>query len=219
VSSTPDWLSVDDDPVVWTGRPRVRSVARVVPGALVPIAVAAVAVRFAPRTGAFGSGGLPGWLPVGFLALTVAWGVARVAWAVVRVRNVEYALTTRGLHRKSGVLSETTTRVGVDRVQSVTLSKGALGTVFDYGDVDVSTAGGSGVELSITDLDDPDELRRLLRDRVRAAGAGTGAGGTDGRSPANRGAGADVDPDALGRVVAEARRLRETAERLEAETR
>jgi hypothetical protein len=94
---------------------------------------------------------------------------------------------------------------------------GVLGSVFDYGDVDVSTAGGSGVELSITDLDDPDELRQLLRERMRAVGTERSSGDAGGRGERARRRG--LGHGTLARLVDEAGRLRETAERIEEATR
>jgi membrane protein YdbS with pleckstrin-like domain len=208
MSDAPEWLTLDgEESVVWSGRPRTMSVAGTVAGTAVVTILVLVGV------GAVWSGAVDGLvgpsvtdlLPGGVLpalaALAVVWLVARVAWAYLTLVNVDYVLTDRNLYKKTGVASERVKRVGLDRVQSSSLSKDLLGNVFDYGSVAVSTAGGSGVEMVITDLANPDELRRELRRLVneQSGGATGGAGGGDA---------------ALRAVLEEARELRETTESL-----
>jgi uncharacterized membrane protein YdbT with pleckstrin-like domain len=214
----PDWLSLDDDEaVVWTGRPRTRSILSTVAGSIVGVVAAVAVAAWITTSGVtIGPPGIQRLVPAGIVALAVLWAVTRIGSAYLRIRNTDYVLTSRGLYRKTGVLSETTTRVAIDRIQNTTLSKGLFGNLFDYGDVDVSTAGGSGVELSITDLDDPGELRDLLRKRMKAIKDERAAAGDAGGERAAR---RDLDAAALGRLVDEARRLRETAEGIEEATR
>lgn len=210
MSDAPEWLTLDgEESVVWTGRPRTMSVA----GTVARTAVLTVLVLVA--VGAVWSGAvdnllgpdlpsvadvLPGGVLPGLAALAVAWLAIRVAWAYLTLVNVDYVLTDRNLYKKTGVASERVKRVGLDRVQSSSLSKDLLGNLFDYGSLAVSTAGGSGVEMVITDLAGPDELRRELRSLVNEQAGGSAGGG-----------GGDA---ALREVLEETRELRETTESL-----
>lgn len=212
----PDWLTLDGgESVVWTGRPRTMSIARPVVGAVLSVVVVFAAV-WVVRSGTLDAQ-LPAALPsvraavpdatlLGVAALTVLLAAARIAWASLTIANVDYVLTDRNLYKKTGVGSETVTRVGLDRIQSTSLSKDVFGNLFDYGSVAVSTAGGSGVELVVSDLDDPDELRTELRRLVNQASA---AGGPPGRSDAG------AAEETLREVVRTARELRETTAAVE----
>jgi uncharacterized membrane protein YdbT with pleckstrin-like domain len=215
----PEWLSLEEgESVVWSGRPRRMSIAGTVVGAVVRTAVLAgallavgsgVADQLLPETaGPVAVPSLAKAVPtvavLGGAGLAVVWGLAQITWAYLVVSNVDYVLTDRNLYKKTGVGSETVTRVGVDRVQSTSLSKDVLGNLFDYGSVAVSTAGGSGVEMVVRDLSAPGELQRELRRLVNETGGGTAAGGLAG-----------VGDEVLRELVAEARQLRETTTAVE----
>jgi len=207
MASSIDWLRLDEgETVVWTGRPRTRRILRTVGAVAVPVAVIVVAVAVLLRTDLVTIPERPLFAVVG---LAFLYALLRVGWAYVRVRNTDYVLTDRNLYKKTGVLSETVTRVGVDRIQSTRLSKDLTGTLFDYGSIAVSTAGSSGAQLRITDLNDPGSFRTALREQVRAAG---GTGGTGGVGPGA--APTSLDEETRERIAAEARQLRETADRL-----
>ncbi|WP_135365799.1 PH domain-containing protein [Halosimplex halophilum] len=209
-----EWLSLDpDESVVWTGRPRVWRIVGTVAGG---IAVALLAVGGA----AYVTTRMPYWPgdpPVnpglavwGVAALVVASQVASAGWAYLTVEHTDYVLTNRRIYRKTGVLSETVTSVGVDRVQNTTLRKDWRGNLFDYGSVAVSTAGSGGADLTVSDLDDPERFRDALQEQVRAAGERDDGEGDD-RAPA---AGA-LDDATVEALLEEARRLRAVAERME----
>jgi membrane protein YdbS with pleckstrin-like domain len=212
MSSELEWFSPDPgETVVWTGKPRVRRILTTVAGGIVwsvvALAAAYVVTRYVPQ---FIDAPLPvsGTVVWGVAALIVAVQAVQVAVAYQRVQATDYVLTDRSVYKKTGILSENVTRVGVDRVQNTTLRKDFTGNLFDYGTVLLSTAGG-GAELAITDLNDPDEFRSELRPLIGAAG---GPGGT--RADASPAPG--LDAETVDTLVEEARRMRETAERMEA---
>jgi uncharacterized membrane protein YdbT with pleckstrin-like domain len=202
-----EWLSLDPgEAVVWRGAPRLRRIASNVASfvfwalvAFVAAAVITTVLRIA--------------LPVPDLAV---WGVAVLfallkatgpVRAYLQTEHTDYVLTNTNLYEKTGVWSENVTRVGVDKIQNTQLKKDFFGNIFDYGTILVSTAGGSGVELSIDDLNDPDELRDALRTQMAQASqqpqhdAAPGAGG--------------IDPETVQALADEAQKLRETAETIE----
>jgi uncharacterized membrane protein YdbT with pleckstrin-like domain len=203
MARAPEWLTLDPgEEVVWAGQPRVRrilsTVARAVVWSVVGVAAAYVlaAVVDVP-------------LPVGdpvvwaVAALYVLVQAANPVTAYLRTRNTDYLLTDGSVYKKTGVFSETVTRVAIDRIQNTTLRKDFLGNTFDYGTVLLSTAGGSGVEMALEDLDDPEAFRDDLRALMAAAGGRETAGD------------AGLEPERLQRVLEEARLLRESAESIE----
>ncbi|WP_459191292.1 PH domain-containing protein [Halosimplex sp. J119] len=207
-----EWLSLDpDEEVVWTGQPRVWRIAGTVAvGVVLTLAAFGGAV-------AVSLGALPGIDSLTGSSSAVIWGVAVLValsqiasafWAYLKVGNTDYVLTNRRIYRKAGVLSETVTSVGVDRVQNTTLRKDLTGNLFDYGTVSLSTAGSGGADLAITDLDDPETFRDRLQERVRAAEEAR----EDDRAADERAA---LDGDSMEALLTEARRLRAVAERME----
>jgi membrane protein YdbS with pleckstrin-like domain len=208
MAAAPEWLSLDPgEEVVWTGAPRLRRIlSTLVTSALLSLAALA---------GAF--------LLTSYLAVElpvrdrVVWGGA-VLWtllqavgpvgAYLRTSNTDYVLTDENVYERRGVLSERVTRLDVDRIQNVRSRKDFLGNLFDYGTIHLSTAGGGGVELSVEDLNDPDEFRGELRTRMRR-------GGDPASGDSGGGGGAGADPETVTALVDEARTLRETAERIE----
>lgn len=211
MSAQPEWLRLEEgEELVWTGEPRLRSILGTVAGALVSTVVALAVIGVLLT-----SDRLPVQIPVpdvfllGAAVLVVLYGAAKIGWAYVRISNVSYVLTSTSLYKKTGVFSESTTRIRVNKIQNTQLSKDLLGNLFDYGDVLISTAGGSGIEMAITELNDPNEFRDLLRRQIR-----TVEGEGEGRSSRPHPAGA-LDPETGERLAEEARALRESARRLE----
>jgi uncharacterized membrane protein YdbT with pleckstrin-like domain len=204
-----EWLSLDGgESVVWWGQPRLRrilpAVAKSAVWVAVFVAVAVVGPRYAPQflpvpvpDVAIRAGGL-------LLAALAAWPALR---AYVQTRNVYYVLTDRNVYRKRGVLSTTVTRIGAGNVQNTRLKKDFLGNLFDYGTVEISTAGSEGAELTVADLDDPetfrDELRRVTNEH-RTRGEET----TAARSRSA------LDAASADALVADARAMHEAAERM-----
>ena len=205
--TVPDWLSLDSgEEVVWTGKPRLRRIITNVVTFVIWSLAALVAAFVLTAV-------LNVELPIPNRAV---WGVA-VLWtllqavnparAYLRTKNTDYLLTDENVYKKTGVWSENITRIGIDNVQNTQLKKNFFGNVFDYGTILLSTAGGSGVEMSIEDLDDPDELRTELRERIAQASDRS-------RGEPRRGHGS-VDPETIETLVDEATELRETAEAIE----
>lgn len=204
MASTPEWLTLDPgEEVVWTGHPRIR---RILSTAALAVVLSAVAVGLGVVATVYLDVGVP---PLAVWAVVGGWVLLQVAGVVRRylvTTNVEYVLTTKNLYEKTGVFSETVTRIGLDRIQNVKLTQGFSGNLFDYGSIAVSTAGSEGWETTVDDLDDPAEFRNELR-RLTARASERSAD-ADRATP-------DIDPETLDGMVAEARKLRESARRIE----
>lgn len=117
-------------------------------------------------------------LAVGLPLCLVLVGIPIVASAYLSLRNTHYVVTTSGLYRKSGILSRDVQKVGFDKVQNTSYSQGILGSYVGFGNVDVSTAGGSGVEMQFGSVENPREVAELVNRRVKRS-TGTGEEATD----------------------------------------
>ncbi|WP_440991076.1 PH domain-containing protein [Haloarchaeobius baliensis] len=133
-------------------------------------------------------------------------GIIIIVAAYLWRENTEYVVTTDGLYTKSGVFSRNVQRVDFDKVQNISFSQGVVGTYFGYGNVDISTAGGSGVEMQFQSVADPksvqERINRLIKENRR---------GSDRRDEDAPEKGAVLDE-----ILTELRTMRETFERIEA---
>jgi uncharacterized membrane protein YdbT with pleckstrin-like domain len=206
MASEPEWLTLDPgETVVWSGTPRVRRiVSNVATFAL--WSIAAFVAAFVLTTV------LNVELPLpdrGVWGVAVLWTVLQAispVQAYLRTKNTDYLLTDKNIYKKTGVWSENVTRIGLENIQNTTLKKDFTGKLFDYGTILVSTAGGSGTEMTIDDLDDPDTLRTELRTRMASAREQE-RGDPEARS--------GIDPETLQVLVDEARQLRDATETVE----
>lgn len=131
-----DWISLDDDEeVIWSGEPRIKSIA--------PAVVLGVVL-----------------IPLVGLGLIV------IAGAYLHVKNTDYVVTTDGLYKKTGTLSRKVQKIGFDKVQNISFSQGVFGNYFGYGNVEISTAGGSGVEMRFKSIADPKEIQERVNKEV-----------------------------------------------------
>ncbi|RXK50053.1 PH domain-containing protein [Halorientalis pallida] len=172
----PSWLPLaGDERVQWRGGPRIRTI---IPAVVIGLAfvLAGLGALWYTATEA-GSAVLAA---LGVLAIPS--GVLIPSWSLLRIRHTEYVVTDRHLYRKSGVLGRRVTTVGYETVQNVSYSQGITGTLFDHGTVSFDTAGGSGTELSFSNVDDPSAVQQLVEKRRARYGGGDGFGGGTGPS-------------------------------------
>lgn len=74
----------------------------------------------------------------------------------------DYVLTNRALYRKSGIFSRNVQKIDLDKVQNIYFNQGITGKIFGYGNVEMSTAGGSGVEMRFNGVDQPKEVQETI---------------------------------------------------------
>jgi uncharacterized membrane protein YdbT with pleckstrin-like domain len=101
-------------------------------------------------------------------------GFVIVLSAYLTYTNTNYVVTNAALYKKTGVLSRNVQRIEFDKVQDTSYSQSFFGAQFGYGTVDISTAGGSGVELRFQSVADPQELQTLINSRIREREGRTG---------------------------------------------
>ena len=119
-------------------------------------------------------------------------GIPLLVGSYLQYTNTNYVVTNRGLYSKRGILSKDVQQVGFDKVQNISYSQSALGSSFGYGSVDISTAGGSGVELRFRSIPDPAAVQELIAREI------------DSRQQSGSGSAADTD-DVLEEILAELR--------------
>ncbi len=129
---------------------------------------------------------------VGIPLSLVLVGIPLLVGSYLQYTNTNYVVTNRGLYSKRGILSKDVQQIGFDKVQNISYSQSALGSSFGYGSVDVSTAGGSGVELKFRSIPDPAAVQELIAREI------------DSRQQSGSGAAADTD-DVLEEILAELR--------------
>jgi uncharacterized membrane protein YdbT with pleckstrin-like domain len=202
----PEWLTLDsDETVVWTGTPRLRRIVSNV-AAFALWSLAALVAAFALTTVLNVELPIPNWAVWGIAILWTGLQATRPVQAYLRTTHTDYVLTDKNIYEKTGVWSENVTRIGVENIQNTQLKKDFTGKLFDYGTILISTAGGSGAEMTIEDLDDPDSLRTELRTRIERV--------RDEKRGAPEGH-ASIDPETVRILVDEAQQLREAAETVE----
>jgi uncharacterized membrane protein YdbT with pleckstrin-like domain len=119
-------------------------------------------------------------------------GIPLLVGSYLQYTNTNYVVTNRGLYSKRGILSKDVQQVGFDKVQNISYSQSALGSSFGYGSVDISTAGGSGVELKFRSIPDPAAVQELIAREI------------DSRQQSGSGSAADTD-NVLEEILAELR--------------
>lgn len=115
------------------------------------------------------------------------------AW--LSYQNTHYVVTNKRIYAKSGILSRDVKTVDFDKVQNINYTQSALGSSFGYGNVEISTAGSSGAEITFRSIPDPADVQELI-DRVIKQNQGAEGERTTGKA------------DVLDEVVSELRGIR-----------
>lgn len=103
----------------------------------------------------------------GALLVVALIGIPMMIAAFLRHKNTHYVITTNALYNKTGILSRNVRRIELSKVQDSSYRQSFWGTMFGYGTLDVSTAGGSGVELRFRGVTNPKELQSTVNGLIR----------------------------------------------------
>ncbi|MFC7029162.1 PH domain-containing protein [Halomicroarcula sp. GCM10025710] len=139
-------------------------------------------------------------LVVGVPLSIVLIGLFIIAGSYLQRENTQYVVTTDGLYKKTGVLSRDVQRIDFGKVQNTSYSQGFFGSRFGYGNVDISTAGGSGIEMQFRSVPEPREVQELVNKRVK---------GSRGEPTTESG---ETKRDVLDEILIELREIRATLE-------
>jgi len=124
-------------------------------------------------------------------------GILIIASEYFRVVNTHYVVTSQALYKKTGTFSRDVKRIEHTKVQDISYSQSAIGNHFGYGTVEISTAGGSGVELSFQAVRDPRSLQGRISELVDRVSSTDETTQTD---------------DVLAEILTELRAIREAVE-------
>jgi len=139
-------------------------------------------------------------LVVGLPLSLVLIGIFIIAGSYLQRENTQYVVTTDGLYKKTGVLSRDVQRIDFGKVQNTSYSQGFFGSRFGYGNVDISTAGGSGIEMQFRSVPEPRAVQELINKRVKGS-----------RSEPTTESG-ETKRDVLDEILVELREIRSTLE-------
>ncbi|MEF8809051.1 MAG: PH domain-containing protein [Natronomonas sp.] len=103
-------------------------------------------------------------IPLSFVLI----GIPILVGAYLTYQNTHYVVTDAGLYKKTGILSRDVQKIGFDKVQNTSYSQTAIGGYFGYGNVDISTAGGSGVEMRFRSVPDPADVQQRINKRIKS---------------------------------------------------
>jgi uncharacterized membrane protein YdbT with pleckstrin-like domain len=86
---------------------------------------------------------------------------------IINIRFTDYLVTSEGLYRKNGIFSRSVQKIGFEKVQNISFSQGILGKKFGYGNIEISTAGGSGIEMRFGSIENPKEVQQLINKQIK----------------------------------------------------
>ncbi|MFQ3308505.1 MAG: putative membrane protein YdbT with pleckstrin-like domain [Candidatus Nanohaloarchaea archaeon] len=101
-------------------------------------------------------------LVIGIPLSLVGVGLLIIIGAYLQIQNTSFLVTNQGLYKKTGILSRNVQKIGFDKVQNISFSQGIFGSQFDYGNIEISTAGGQGVEMRFNSINRPREVENII---------------------------------------------------------
>jgi uncharacterized membrane protein YdbT with pleckstrin-like domain len=78
---------------------------------------------------------------LGLLLLVVAVGLVFLAWAWIKVRSTEVAITNRRVIVKTGFVKRDTVEINLDKVEALKVEQGFWGRMLNFGTILISGAG------------------------------------------------------------------------------
>jgi uncharacterized membrane protein YdbT with pleckstrin-like domain len=148
---------MNDETVIWEGHPTWRAMlAFHFKGFLAAIGVA-LALLFLQ------------WIGVGVGTTTIVVAVAIIVGATILAGWImrfftEYAITTKRLHIRRGILSKTESSTNVDRIQNITTTQSPFDRIFRCGTLDFDTAGdGNDSDFAFRGVNNPQALRERIQ--------------------------------------------------------
>ena len=104
---------------------------------------------------------------IGIPLSVIGIGILIIVGAYLNIKNTDFVVTNEGLYKKTGVLSRSVQKIGFEKVQNISFSQGIIANYFGYGNVEISTAGGSGVEMRFNGIDDPKSVQESVATEMK----------------------------------------------------
>ncbi len=107
--------------------------------------------------------------PVGFvltaiLCVAVVGIIMMIAWWF-KCKGTTLTVTDKRTRLRRGIFSKSITEVWHSDVRNVVLEQTFFQRVFGVGMIGISSAGQSGMEISVTGIPDPDQVKQLIDER------------------------------------------------------
>ena len=98
---------------------------------------------------------------IGFLLLFL-YGIGLIFWlaAFIKYKTTELAITNKRVIAKFGFISRQTIELNINKVESIQVSRGILGRIFNYGSLVISGAGNP--QAPIPGISNPLNFRRVF---------------------------------------------------------
>ena len=136
-------------------------------------------------------------------------GFVLIITVYLGLKNTAYVITTDSVFKKTGILSRKVVDIGHENIQDTSYKQSVVGRYFGFGTVQISTAGGSGVEMSLVHVADPLAVQSQL-DRMALREPST-----DERSGQNIEESIEIDDTTLTELLEEMRATRAAMESIE----
>ncbi len=104
---------------------------------------------------------------IGIPLIPVGIGLIIILAAYLNLKNTDFVISTEGLYKKTGILSRRVQKIGFGKIQDTSFNQGVFGKYFDYGNVDISTAGGERVEMRFNAVENPREIQETVNKRIK----------------------------------------------------
>jgi uncharacterized membrane protein YdbT with pleckstrin-like domain len=162
-----------DEAVIWEGHPTWRATLSFhIKGFIATLVVFVLVILF--RSVVDTSPVIPAAVLVVGIALTIG-----VGW--IHRFFTQYAITTKRLHIRQGILSKTESSTNVDRIQNITVRQSPVDRIMKVGSIEFETASDTpGDRFSFIGVNSPQSLRERImqaRDAEKTSGIRDGQGG------------------------------------------
>lgn len=148
---------MNDETMIWEGHPTWRAMlAFHIKGVAIAIAVALVLLLIRWIGADIGTATIA-------IAVLVIIGITILSGWVMRFFT-EYAISTKRLHIRRGILSKTESSTNVDRIQNITTTQSPFDRILRCGTLDFDTAGdGNDSDFAFRGVNNPQALRERIQ--------------------------------------------------------
>ena len=145
-----------DEVVIWEGHPTWRATLSFHIKGFIATAVLFALILLANWAGADISSLIAGTVLVAGIALTIL-----IGW--IHRFFTQYAITTKRLHIRQGILSKVESSTNVDRIQNITVRQSPVDRIMRVGSIEFETASDAiGDRFSFIGVNNPQSLREQI---------------------------------------------------------
>lgn len=94
-------------------------------------------------------------------------GLLIILMAYLDRENKDFVITNEGVYRKSGIISRRVKKISFGKIQDTSYNQGYFGRMFNYGNVDITTAGGSQVEMRFQSIPNPEKVQKKINQFIK----------------------------------------------------